>query len=150
LRAALFITVLITAGAVSATAGGASSPARAAETMGCLQAHHLLGYVGSARVTPTSPKGPAISANFVLIPKLALNSASLFFEKSAAAAKTIASDYRAYRLKQLRTSGLKVTPTAVSRTYTVKNNVIVMWNVEEGTFPAGHKDAARIVLSCIP
>jgi hypothetical protein len=99
-----------------------------------------------------APKAPAFTVNFAMVPKIALNSAELLFEPTAAAANAMVARYQKAKLKQLRGSGLRVADAAVRRTYETKNNVIILWtSIDFGASkpPAGHDAAAKLIRSCI-
>jgi hypothetical protein len=149
-RQSLLLLVLLAALAAPAVLAD-SAPANARDAARCLQKHRLLVSPGSIRVTANSPKVPALQINFALIPKLGLNSGTLAFEKSALSAKAVAREYLTARLKQLRRAGLKVSEARVRQTYSVKNNVIILWDIDEGSShpPSGHASARRVVFSCI-
>jgi hypothetical protein len=117
--------------------------------MACLQAHKALINAGTFQAIQGTAKVPALGVNFALVPKLALNSATLAFEKSAVSAKSISDRYATLKVKQLRKAGLKVTLAGVRQTLFVQNNVIIFWNHDIGVVPAGQATAARIIQGCI-
>jgi hypothetical protein len=150
-RRPLLATIVVVVAGVAASASQADSlPGNFAPAIACLLSHNVQAVAAPGLLPPSRKRVAAVNVSFALNRKMALNNGTMFFYTSPAAANKAAANYLSNQLKRFKAGGLKVTPAMVSRTFHVKNNVVVLWAIDVGGgVPPGHNAAVALVNSCI-
>jgi hypothetical protein len=134
-----------------ADASAATAPRTPSFVASCLTGNSVMtnGPTNRKVVAPKSAQQAALGFSFALVSGQELNRGSLAFEKNAAAAKRVGNEYLTYQLARYKKGGIRVTPAMVKTTYFVKNNVVVLWDTEPGSIPAGRARAQRTLSTCL-
>jgi hypothetical protein len=149
LRAFLLIT--LTALSCASVAWAVTAPRTPQAVASCLAGRNVMTSGPTSRkvVAPKSAQQTALGFSFALVSGQELNRGSLAFEKNAAVALRVGNEYLNYQLARYKKGGVRLTPAMVRTTYYVKDNVVVLWDNDPGTIPAGRARAQRTLSGCL-